>query len=553
MRDIKLLDCTLRDGGYVNDWEFGHNHLCSIFQRLADTKVEFIEIGFLDERRPFDRNRSIMPDTQSAERIYGRLDKGQSLVLGMIDYGTCGLQNIEPAGETFMDGIRVIFKKHIMHEALRFCAELKKLGYLVFAQLVSITSYSDDELMELIRLVNEVRPYAVSMVDTYGLLYPETLRHYFSILNRYVNGSVSIGYHAHNNFQLGFANVMSMIEYVPEDESDKAVLMKRSILVDGTLFGMGKSAGNAPLELIAMYLNEKYNTTYGINPMLEAIEESIKDFYVKSPWGYKTCFYLSALNRCHPNYVTQFQDKDNLSVSGVNDILGKIEPEDKRLLYDRHVGEELYRTFGDERFEDGKTLLRLENALKDKKILLVGPGKNIQLQRERVSEFIRCRKPVIISINYIPGDMKVHYIFITKSKRYLEMAEELLEIRNEEVRLIATSDVSAKGRPFDYVVCREPLLEKDQRIKDNSFIMLLKILKACGVKKVWCAGFDGYSSNEDNYFKPAMEYSFVKDEAYNLNSHIREILENMRGGGLQAEFITYSHYLDEMDIHLASF
>ena len=68
-----------------------------------------------------------MPDTRSAERIYGRMDKGRALVLGMIDYGTCGLQNIQPVNETFIDGIRVIFKKHIMHEALGFCADLKKL------------------------------------------------------------------------------------------------------------------------------------------------------------------------------------------------------------------------------------------------------------------------------------------------------------------------------------------------------------------------------------------------------------------------------------------
>ncbi len=553
MGDIKLLDCTLRDGGYVNDWEFGHNHLCSIFQRLADTKVEFIEIGFLDERRPFDMNRSIMPDTRSAERIYGRMDKGRALVLGMIDYGTCGLQNIQPVNETFIDGIRVIFKKHIMHEALGFCADLKKLGYIVFAQLVSITSYSEEELMELIGLVNDVRPYAVSMVDTYGLLDPEKLRRYFSILNRYVDESICIGFHAHNNFQLGFANVMSMVAYVPEDESENRILMERSIVVDGTLFGMGKSAGNAPLELIAMYLNEKYGRTYSINSMLEAIEESIMDFYVKSPWGYKTYFYLSALNRCHPNYVKQFQDKGNLSVSALNDILGKIEPEEKKLLYDRHGGEELYKAFEDEYYDDGEVLSRLKNVLKDKKLLLIGPGKNIRLQGERVGDFIRRQNPVIISINYIPGEMKVHYVFITKSKRYLEMAEELLEIKNEGVELIVTSNVSAKGRLFDYVVSKEPLLEHNQRIKDNSFIMFLKILQACEIKTVWCAGFDGYSSNEDNYFKPAMEYAFVKDEACNLNYHVKEILENMRGGGMKVEFITYSHYLDEMDIHLASF
>lgn len=551
MRDIKLLDCTLRDGGYVNDWEFGRDHLCSIFQRLTDTQVDFIEIGFLDERRPFDRNRSIMPDTRSANRIYGELDKQNAVVMGMIDYGTCGLQNIQPADETFVDGIRVIFKKHVMHEAMEFCAALKEKGYIVFSQLVSITSYSDANLMELMELVNQVKPYAVSMVDTYGLMDAGILRHYFSLLNRHIDGSVCIGYHAHNNFQLGFANVIAMTEYVPEDLAEKEILKNRSILVDGTLFGMGKSAGNAPLELIAMYLNEKHGAAYKINPMLEAIDESIMTFYRKAQWGYKPYFYLSALNRCHPNYVNQFQEKENLSVSAVNNLLGTIEPEEKKLLYDRKAGERIYRAFEARSYKDKETSILLAGALRDRKILLVGPGKNIQLQSERVNEFISNQKPVMISVNYIPGAWKVQYVFVTKSKRYLEMTEDLLEVKNRDVQLIATTNVEAKNGEFDYVFSREPLLEHDQKINDNSFIMLLKILRSCGVKKVWCAGFDGYSPSEDNYFKPAMEYAFLKDEAVNLNTHIKEILEDM-SGELKAEFITYSHYLDELDIRLAS-
>lgn len=550
MRDIKLLDCTLRDGGYVNDWEFGHDHLCSIFQRLADTNVDFIEVGFLDERRPFDINRSIMPNTRSADRIYGGLNKKRAIVMGMIDYGTCSLENIQDAEDTFIDGIRVIFKKHIMREAMGFCAALKEKGYIVFSQLVSMTSYHDDELMELIQLVNEVKPYAVSMVDTYGLMTPEILKHYFTLLNRYVDVSVCIGFHAHNNFQLGFANVMSMVEYTAADSEEK-LQNQRSFLVDGTLFGMGKSAGNAPLELIAMYLNEKGGGNYMVNPMLEAIEESIMTFYRKSPWGYETHYYLSALNKCHPNYVKQFRDKENLSVSAVNHILGRIEPEDKKLLYDKKVGEALYQSFEKEIYHDQDTFSLLEKIFTGKKLLLVGPGKNIQLQAERVREFIKEQEPVIISVNYVPGALMVDYVFITKNKRYLEMTGDLLEVKNQNLQFIATSNVEAKNGSFHYTVSKEPLLEHDQRINDNSFIMLLKILKSCRVKKVWCAGFDGYSPNEDNYFKPTMEYAFVKDEAVQLNAHIKEILEDM-SDELQVEFITYSHYMDEVDIHFAS-
>ena len=120
------------------------------------------------------------------ERIYGKLDRKQAMVVGMIDYGTCSIEHIQPCEESYLDGIRVIFKKHIREQAIAYCRQLKELGYKVFVQLVSITSYEDDELMDLIRLANDLEPYAVSMVDTYGLMHQENLMHYYKLLNQYL-------------------------------------------------------------------------------------------------------------------------------------------------------------------------------------------------------------------------------------------------------------------------------------------------------------------------------------------------------------------------------
>lgn len=144
------MDCTLRDGGYINDWEFGHANIIEIFERLVSSGVEYIEIGFLDQRREFDINRTIMPDTKSANKIFVGVDKGNAVVLGMIDYGTCDIQNLQPCEETFIDGIRVIFKEYLRDEALAFCAEVQKLGYKFFAQMVSVTTYTDEALKEML-------------------------------------------------------------------------------------------------------------------------------------------------------------------------------------------------------------------------------------------------------------------------------------------------------------------------------------------------------------------------------------------------------------------
>lgn len=542
MGSIRLLDCTLRDGGYVNDWEFGHDKLISIFERLVDAKVDIIEIGFLDDRRPFDINRSIMPDTASAEKIWGRVTGKPDMVVAMIDYGTCKISNLQPCKDSFIDGIRVIFKKHIMREALDYCAEVKQLGYKAFAQLVSITSYSDDELLELTKLVNDVKPYAVSMVDTYGLLKPNKLLHYYEILDKNVLPEIQIGFHAHNNFQLGYANAITFME--------KETL--HDVVVDGTLYGMGKSAGNAPIELVAEYMNDNRASQYHIAPMLEAITESVMEFYAKNPWGYQMVYYLSAANKCHPNYVSYLYGKENLSLSKMNSILGKIEPDDKKLLYDKNLAEKMYDEFVKQNMDDTDVMDGLAEELSSKSLLLLGPGKNIKLQKNSIHEFIEKEKPVIVSINYVPADFCIDYVFVTKRNRYLELTESLHQDKNTKVKIISTSNVECRGDFSDFVVDKLPLLDRKSSIPDNSFLMLLKLLKKIDIKRVTCAGFDGYSAKDDNYFNPEMEYSFIKEEAYRLNVYIRDVLMN-EYRDMDIQFLTYSHYTEEEDCYSGAF
>lgn len=540
MKDIKLLDCTLRDGGYVNDWRFGRTNIVSIFERLVDANVDIIEVGFIDDRRPFDKDRSIFPDTKSADKIYGELNKKQAIVVGMIDFGTCAIENLAPCNESYLDGIRVIFKKGKMKAAMEYCRQVKKLGYKVFSQLVSITSYSDAELLELIELVNDVKPYGVSMVDTYGLLDSEWLLHFYKILDDHVDPDVKIGFHAHNNFQLGYSNVLSFLKYEG----------KHDIVVDGTLFGMGKSAGNDPIELVAMTLNEKYSGYYHIDSMLEAINESIKEYYRASPWGYNTFFYLCAKNKCHPNYLTDFNKEENLSISMVDELLSTIEPEDKKLLYDKAVGKKYYQDYLRSHIDDGAAINHFLDFVADRKVLLIGPGKNITLQEKKVKDFIERNNTVVISINYIPQNVDIDCVFITNPKRYHDMTLDLKRRQAGHIKTLSTSNVTARNGSFDFVVSRAPLLEKDEQIIDNSFLMMIKLLNGAGIREVYCAGFDGYSDKESNYTNPKMEYSFVKREAFSLNKHMKDSITSYRKS-MDITFITYSAYDVEDDIHNA--
>lgn len=531
MKNRQLLDCTLRDGGYINDWEFGHDKITEIFERLVSSGVNIIEVGFLDERRKFDINRTIMPDTQAVNKIFAGLDKGNAMVVAMIDYGTCDIEHIQPCSETFLDGIRVIFKENLMYDALDYCKKIKDLGYNVFAQMVSVTTYTDEKLKEYSELVNSVMPYATAMVDTYGLLDHHQLIHIFKTLDKHLDPQITVGFHAHNNFQLGYANSM---EYLDFDTT-------RTILADGTLYGMGKSAGNAPLELLMMYMNERLDANYDVGQVLEAIDNAIMDIYQKQYWGYNLFFYIAASTKCHPNYVSYLMNKKTLSVKQITEILLGIEPT-KKLMYDAKYAEKMYLDYQNIECDDEETLKTLIKQFEGREILLIGPGNNIKRQKSKVRKFIEKKKPLMVSVNYAPKDIKVDYVFLTKSKRYTQLLADLKESVNNTVRIIATSNVTKTAGEFRYVLNYGPLIDENTEIIDNSLVMLLKAMMQISVKKVSLAGFDGYSKRSDNYFNTSREYTFAKEKANYLNSYVMNFLAS-NTEKIEVDFVTNSHYL----------
>ncbi len=528
---IELLDCTLRDGGYNNDWEFGHDTLVSVYERIVSAEIDFLELGFLDQRRPFDINRSIMPDTECMRKIYGKLDRKKTKLVGMIDFGTCDITNIQPCKDCFLDGIRVIFKKHLREPAMAFCKQLKDMGYIVFSQLVSITSYTDEELMDLIRLVNDVKPYAVSMVDTYGLLHKNNLFHYYELLDKYVDPDVAVGYHSHNNFQLAYANSIELINY----HKDKP----RTLLCDGSLFGMGKGAGNAPIELLCMYMNDNYGTHYHISQLLEAIDSNILDLYNKYHWGYGMKPFIAASNDCHPNYVSYLLDKKTLSVKSINEILKGLKG-DKKLLYDKDYIEQLYIDYQKSECADDNEYKELTKLFEGKNVLVLGPGKSMILEEARIDQYIADKKPYIISINYLPETIKADCIFITNSKRYNQQMTAISE-KTDQIKLIATSNLTRTHSKFDYTLDYENLIDREAVFMDNSFIMLLKALIRANVKSVSLAGFDGYTTNDDSYFSSQMEYDFVKRMGNEINDYVNKTLPELRKQ-IDIRFITSTIY-----------
>ncbi|MBE7706119.1 MAG: hypothetical protein E7Z91_02595 [Cyanobacteria bacterium SIG30] len=526
---IKLLDCTLRDGGYLNDWNFGYNSMLNITKRLIKSNVDIIEVGFLDDKHNFDINRSINPSTDCFDKIYKDLDKKNTRIAAMINFGTCSIENIAPKSESKIDIIRVIFKKPKIEDVFSFCYQLKEKGYDLFLNPVSITSYSDRDMLDLIDKVNELEPYAMSLVDTYGLLHQEKLFKYFYLLDNNLKSSIRIGYHAHNNFQLAYSNAIRLLD----------IKTKRNIILDSSLFGMGKSAGNCNTELLANYLNNFYEKHYDIPEILNIIELEILKYKKYTDWGYQLTYYLAASNSCHPNYAKHLEDKNMLRVQEINSILSLIDEEHK-LEYNEEYIENLYLDYQAKEFDDKTSCEELKEQLKGKSILLIGPGASVKEEYRTIKDYIDKNNLLTFSINHVNKIFDTDYIFISNNKRYDQFVEKL-ETLNNNSKLITTSNISPNNNSSNYVINYANLISRELSVGQSSLFMVINLLKKLEVKEIVLAGFDGFNKLTQPYYDTELQFRQEVQNGNEITNAIVEQIENFKKE-VKIIFITKSNY-----------
>lgn len=518
MGRVTLLDCTLRDGGYVNDWQFGEEAIKGTANKIAKTGVEFFEIGFI-KNEPFSKGRAVFPDIESISQFIPHKSADMKYV-GMIDCGNpVPIEKIIPFNGKSVDGIRVIFKKDKRDFAFDYCKQIQEKGYLLFVQFVGTDSYSDIEFVETINRFNELNPYAMSIVDTFGTIKRKAFLRMVYLADNNMKPEIVLGYHAHNNLQQAFGNAQTLVE----------LNLKREVCIDACVFGMGRGAGNLNLELFADYMNDNYGTDYKIEPMLEIMDDYLQESYNKRFWGYCLPYYLSATNNCHPNYAIYYAEKQTLTEKSFNELLKSIPAENKR-SYSKDKAEKYYEEYMSSFYDDRLDIQKLTAQLNGKDILLLAPGNSINKEEKAVNKIIESAKPVIVAINCSPENYKLDYIFSSNIRRYAKL-------ENAEARKIITSNVK-DTKIYDYMLNFSSYALSDSDIIDNSGLMFLKFLASIDVKSVFIAGMDGYSK-EQNYFDTTLDYEFSHIENRNqlIQKNITELCKL-----LKINFVTTSIY-----------
>lgn len=531
---VQLLDCTLRDGAYIVNSEFGIPAIKGIIKKMQDANIDIIECGWLKDT-PHKEGTTFYHTPADLEHYLS--DKNPyATYVAMIDWDRYDLNTLPVCDHRSIDAIRVVFPHHKYKEGIALGSKIKEQGYEVYFQAANTLAYSDDELIDLANEINQASPVCLSVVDTFGAMYGEDLTHIISILDEHLDKNIKLGFHSHNNQQLSFALSMQFVELLHQK--------KRSCIVDSSLCGMGRGAGNATTELAANFLNRKFQGNYDMNVIMDAIDMYMQYFQTNYDWGYSTPYFIAGMYCTHVNNIAYLSQNHRTNARDMRNIIESLSEEDRK-NYDYDLLEAKYIDYQSRMIDDEKELHRLKEHLKDKEVLLLLPGKSLITEKDKINAYIRQTHPVVIGINAVFEDYPYDYIFFSNKIRYDYAKEIYPELFYSFSRIVA-SNIKTTPDENELLVNFNLLVKRGWDHFDNSGIMCLRLLNKLHVSQVALAGFDGFGdSYDENYADISLPHINPGKKWDELNAEIKDMLldfERTTKDYMQIKFITDSKF-----------
>lgn len=515
MKNVKILDCTLRDGGRIIDCAFPDSHIKGITEGLTSAKADIIELGFLRGNIEYSGNSTFFNEVEQFKQFIPE-NRGDTMYVAFADYGKeYGMWDFDKLPEcdgTSITGIRVGYRKKDLLNAVEIFELVKAKGYTLFIQGVDSLSYTDKEMLEAIEIINRVRPYSFGIVDTYGAMYKDDVIHYYNLVDYNLDEDIAIDFHSHNNLQLSFSFAQEIIELSRG---------KRQIILDATLEGVGKGTGNLNSELIMDFLVRKKYYNYNLDILLDTIDEYLHWIKENHSWDYTIPYAMAGIYSSHANNIIYLNEKHKLRTKDIKQIISMIEPQ-KRKRYDYDNIENLYLEYLDRDVDDQESLKVLQKVFENKEILILVPGASIGENKEKIQEYIDTRHPVVISVNFT-ADLKIRpensYTFYGNPRRYKKDKENL-----GNKNIIVSSNVT-EVLPGTIVVNYNGLVKRGVQYFDNSVVILLNLLKKTGFGRITFAGFDGFEEGKRNYINSSYESNRYEKNYNQINNDLTILLK----------------------------
>ena len=298
---IKVIDCTVRDGGLMNKWQFSEEFVRNVYLALSKAGVDYMEIGYLSSEGMFSRDE-MGPWKFCAEddlkRIVG--DTEQTIKFSaMADIGRIECDDIPQCTDSALDMIRVACYVHQVDKAIALAEHCMDKGYEATINLMAVSTVNQRDLEEALEDLAKSRVPIIYLVDSFGFFYSE---HIDVLAKKYMESlpGKTIGIHAHNNQQLAFANTISAI-------------INGINFLDATLYGIGRGAGNCPIELLVSFLK---NPKFDVRPLIDVIEHEVLPWSKKIDWGYSVPYMVTGTLNQHPRAaiaIMESKDKDKVT------------------------------------------------------------------------------------------------------------------------------------------------------------------------------------------------------------------------------------------------
>ena len=293
---IKVIDCTVRDGGLMNKWQFEDQFVRNVYHALSEAGVDYMEIGYLSSESAFSRDEYgpwRFCAEEDLQRIIGDTEKKIKLS-AMADIGRIEYDDIPPKSESSLDMVRVACYVHQIDKAIALAHHCIEKGYETTINLMAVSTVGLRDLNEALEDLNKSKVPIIYLVDSFGAFYSE---HIDTLGAKYIERmpDKTIGIHCHNNQQLAFANTISAI-------------INGVNFLDATLYGIGRGAGNCPLELLLSFLK---NPKFKVRPIIKCIEEDIFPWAKKIDWGYSVPYMVTGVLNQHPRAAMAHMESDH--------------------------------------------------------------------------------------------------------------------------------------------------------------------------------------------------------------------------------------------------
>ena len=290
----KILDCTIRDGGLVNNWDFSVEFVQDLYNSLSQAGVEYMEIGYKNSAKLLnatEHNAWRFLDDEFLKEVIP--EKKFTKLSALVDIGRVDPNDILPREQSVLDMIRVACYAREVDKGLELVQMFHDLGYETSLNIMALSSVPEHQLMEAMEMVKESPVDVVYVVDSFGSLDPAGIAHQVKKFQSMLPNK-QLGIHTHNNMQLAFANTLTAYQ-------------NGVTFLDSSVYGMGRAAGNCNTELLVSYIQK---TSYELRPILGVIEKHMVEMRNKWEWGYIIPYMISGVLNEHPRVAMAYRNSD---------------------------------------------------------------------------------------------------------------------------------------------------------------------------------------------------------------------------------------------------